>query len=200
MIHGRKSNYEIIEIIKNIYFLIKTKLLFPDARLIRFPIIIRGKKYIDFGKNLTTGYNCRFEVNGTHLGKILTFGKNVNIGDNVRIACAERISIGSDVLMGSKVLIIDNSHGNYSGDNQDSPFTVPNKRLLKSSAVEIGDNVWIGEGVVIQQGVEIGSGSIIAANSVVTKNIPANSIAGGIPIKIIKTYNCEKKIWENFKL
>lgn len=191
----RKSNYGISESIKNVFFVLKTKLLFSKARLIRFPIVIRGKKYIDFGTNLTTGYRCRIEVLGEHNNKKLIFGSNVNVGDNVRISCVERVVIGSNVLMGSRVLIIDNSHGSYKGKHQDTPYTSPNSRKLLSSEVIIGDNVWIGEGVVIQQGCHIGEGSIIAANSVVTENIPAHVIAGGIPAKTIKIFNDDYNEW-----
>ena len=74
--------------------------------MIRFPIVIRGKQYIDFGTNLTTGRHCRIEVNGKHKGKRLIIGENVNIGDDVSIRCADKIVIGNHVLMGSKVLII----------------------------------------------------------------------------------------------
>jgi acetyltransferase-like isoleucine patch superfamily enzyme len=54
------------------------------------------------------------------------------------------------------------------------------------SPVYIEDNVWIGSNCTIGKGVTIGTGSIIAANSFVNKSIPANSIAGGVPAKIIK--------------
>lgn len=190
----RKSNYGFTEILKNIFFIVKTKLFFRDARLIRFPIVVRGKKYIDFGNNLTTGYRCRLEVNGYHNERKLIFGNNVNIGDNVRISCCNKIKIGNNVLIGSKVLIIDNSHGNYSGLQQDSPTTPPNERKLFHSSITIGDNVWIGENVVIQQGVNIGEGTIIAANSVVTKNVDSNCIVGGVPIRVLKFYKDGK--WE----
>ena len=138
---------------------------------------------------------CRFEVNGKHKGKRLIIGENVNIGDDVSIRCADKIVIGNHVLMGSKVLIIDNSHGIYTGEKQDSPEIPPNERALSMKPIRIGDNVWIGEGAVIQQGVTIGAGSIIAANSVVTKDVPAQVIVGGIPAKVIKRYDCEKKQW-----
>lgn len=42
----RKSNYEFNEIIKNVIFLLKTKMLFPNARLVRFPIVVRGKNVL----------------------------------------------------------------------------------------------------------------------------------------------------------
>ncbi len=192
----RKSNYSFGEILYNILCVLGTKLINKDARLIRAPITIRGKKYIDFGIGLTTGKNCQIEVNGEHLKCCLKFGSNVNIGHNVRIQCAEKITIGSNVLMGSRITIIDNSHGSYTGENQDAPVVPPNERILKAAPIEISDNVWIGDGVVIQQGVHIGAGSIISANSVVTKDIPKAVIAGGMPCRIIKKYNFNSKKWE----
>lgn len=191
----RASNYGTKEILKNIFFVLKTKIFFRGARMIRFPIVIRGKKYIDFGNGLTTGYNCRIEVNGIHIGKKLIFRNNVNIGDNVRISCCDSIQIGSNVLMGSRVLIIDNSHGSYAGNKCDSPIIPPNQREIKSSSIIIGNNVWIGEGVVIQQGVTIGEGSIIGANSVVTSNIPPNCICVGMPAKVIKCWDEKENRW-----
>ena len=196
----RNSNYGICEIIKNISYVCKTKIFFKGARMIRFPVVIRGRQYIDFGKNLTTGRNCRIEVNGIHSEKKQIFGNNVNIGDNVSIRCADKIIIGNNVLMGSKVLIIDNSHGCYSGEKQDSPLVPPNKRKLSFAPIFIGDNVWIGENCVIQQGVSIGNGSVIAANTIVTKDVAKNTIVGGMPAHIIKNYNMETGKWERIKL
>ncbi len=190
-----KSNYGLFEIIKNICDVINTKIFFRKARLIRSPIVIRGKKYIDFGENITLGQRCRFEVLGKHKNKILKFGKNVNIGYDVRISCINKVQVGDEVLMGSKVLIIDNCHGTYKGLYQDSPSIPPNKRNLSSKEINIENNVWIGENSVIQMGVTIGFGSIIAANSVVTKNIPEKCIAAGSPAKIIKIFDDKMDKW-----
>lgn len=192
----RSVNYSLTEIIWNVIFLIRTKLLVPSARLFRFPITIRGKKWIDFGKRLTTGRRCRIEVNGVFDEPAIVFGENVNIGDDVRIAAAEKIQIGNNVLIGSKVLIIDNSHGVYKGENQDSPDTPPNQRSIYTSPIMIGNNVWIGESAIIQMGVTIGDGAIIAANSVVTKDVPAEVIVGGTPAKMLKKFNKKNKVWE----
>ncbi len=52
--------------------------------------------------------------------------------------------------------------------------------------VVIGDYVWMGFDVKILGGVSIGSNCIVGAGSVVTKDIPSNSIAAGVPAKIIR--------------
>lgn len=190
-----QSNYGIAEIIVNIIYVLRTKLIVSSARMIRFPVVVRGKKYIDFGCNLTLGARCRLEVHGNHRSKKLLFGENVNMGYDVRITCSNKIEIGNDVLIGSRVLIIDNSHGKYSGDNQDTPDIPPNKRKIMSKPIKIEDNVWIGENSIIQMGVTVGYGSIIAANSVVTKDVSAKSMVAGAPAKTIKIYNDEYKEW-----
>ena len=56
-----KNEYSIREKFQLGWWLLKTKLLNPKARLIRFPFTIRGGGYIDLGKGLTTGVGCRLE-------------------------------------------------------------------------------------------------------------------------------------------
>jgi acetyltransferase-like isoleucine patch superfamily enzyme len=63
---------------------------------------------------------------------------------------------------------------------------VDERLLVSKGAVVIGNNVWIGNNACIMPGVSIGDGAIIGANSVVTHDIPAYSVAGGIPAKVIK--------------
>lgn len=57
-----KNEYSIREKFQLGWWLLKTKLLNPKARLIRFPFTIRGGGYIDLGKGLTTGVGCRLEA------------------------------------------------------------------------------------------------------------------------------------------
>ena len=169
-----KSFYEIWKLGMNV---IKTKIFFPKARLIRFPFDIRGKKYIKYGKNFTTGTGCRIEAYKFD-GKV----PNLEIGDNVLIA--------------SKVYITDLNHGNYSGKEQSNPQEIAKERKIYTKPVKIENNVWIGENVSILPGVEIGENAILGANSVVTKNVPKNSIVVGNPAKIIKVYNKNTGKWE----
>lgn len=191
------KNNGVVGTINLLFFLCRTKLLFPKARLIRFPIDIRGKKFIKVSEGFTTGRYCRIEAYSQGNKKIIIFGRNVQINDFVHITAMENVTIGNNVLLASKIYISDCSHGSYDGnENDSSPGTPPIDRDYKTSPVIILDNVWIGESVSILPGVTIGENVIIGANSVVTKNIPANSIAVGNPARIIKKYNLESEIWE----
>ena len=177
---------------------IYTKLVFPQARLIRLPFDIRNRRYVNIGKGFTTGFSCRIEVvpsNKTNKSCI-KIGENVQINDFVHIGAVESITIEDNVLIASKVYISDHNHGGYDINHSSDPNSDPIKRLQVSKPVKIKKNVWIGESVCILPGVTIGKGSIIGALSVVTKDIPDYTIAVGSPAKPIKKYNFETKKWE----
>lgn len=188
-----KNKYSLSECIKNIYSLIYTKIFFNQARLIRRPVYIRGKKSIDGGKKLTIGRFCRFDLKGDR--KTLYIGDNCQFGDNTHIVALKHVEIGNNVLIASKVFISDTSHGVYKGEKQDPPFISPEHRKLYKDNVTIGNNVWIGENVVILAGSKIGDGCIIGANSIITKNIPNYSIVIGNNY-ILKKYNEITNKWE----
>ncbi|MEQ8225838.1 MAG: acetyltransferase [Candidatus Eremiobacterota bacterium] len=174
-----------------------TRLFYPEARIIRLPFYLRGRKSIVFGSGFTTGTHCRIEAYPVdENSRVLRFGKNVQINDYVHIAACECVTIGDNVLVASKVFISDHNHGAYFGENQDSPDIPPSKRRLVSKPVNIADNVWIGEFVSILPGVSIGKGSIIGTMSVVAHDIPDYSIAVGAPARVIKKYNFISKKWE----
>lgn len=176
-----------------------TRLFYPQARLIRFPLDLRNSKNIRLGKGFTCGHGCRIEACDYGLPKgnlSLTIGDNFEMNDFVHISAFSRVDIGDDVLIASKVYISDLNHGNY-GDGEVYDICVPH-RLQRPHAkpIAIEENVWIGESVCILGGVTIGKGSIIGAMSVVTRSIPPYSIAVGNPAKVIKQYNHESKSWE----
>lgn len=52
--------------------------------------------------------------------------------------------------------------------------------------IHIGKRVWLGANVTVLPGVTIGDGAIIAAGAVVTKDVPENTIAAGVPARMIK--------------
>lgn len=57
---------------------------------------------------------------------------------------------------------------------------------LKAMLGSIGEKVWIGGNVTILPGVTIGNNVVVAAGAVVTKDVPDNTLVGGVPARKIK--------------
>ncbi len=193
------KRYSFLQLIQLLINVIRTKFVFTNARIIRFPVDVRGRKYIKVQKGFTTGVGCRLEAYPKNNDVVLRIGKNVQINDYVHITAMQQLTIGDNVLMASKIYISDCSHGSYSGNENDSnPDITPIERPLFAKAVTIEDNVWLGEFVSVLPGVTIGKGSIIGANSVVSKSIPSYVIAVGSPAKPIKKFNFQSQRWEKY--
>ncbi|HHH53157.1 MAG TPA: acetyltransferase [Bacteroidetes bacterium] len=176
---------------------IRTKFIFPKAKIIRFPLDLRGRRFMRVGSGFVTGKNCRIEVHDSKSLNIikLYIGKNVQLNDNCHITAGDNVVIKDDVLIASKVYISDMVHGKYTGDEQSHVEVAPSIRKLITRPVLIEEKVWLGDGVCVLPGVTIGRGAIVGANAVVTKSIPPNSIAVGIPARVVKTFDFEKKKW-----
>ena len=187
------NQYSPSEFMKSVYSLLLTKITMRQARFVRRPIYIRGRRSLSGCFGLTTGRFCRFDLEGTK--PTLYIGDNCEMGELTHIVAYEKVSIGSNVLIASKCFISDTNHGSYSGAEQSSPKTTPNSRPLNTLPVSIGNNVWIGENAVVLAGSEIGDGCIIGANSVVSGKIDENSIAVGAPARIVKKYDFERESW-----
>lgn len=110
-------------------------------------------------------------------------GKNIFVGDDflanydVTILDIAPVHIGKHVMIGPKSLICTVGH----------PLTPKGRRkhLGIASPVTIGDDVWIGGNVTILPGVKIGNNVVIAAGAVVNKDVPDNTLVGGVPAKVI---------------
>ena len=193
------NHYSIIDKFQLAWWLLRTKIQVPSARLIRRPFVVRGERLVAYGLGLTTGVGCRLEAFAVNddKHKRIVFGNNVQINDYVHISAIEKVDIGDNVLMASHVYISDNSHGQYKGVEGDTaPSVPPIKRPYFVAPVKIGNNVWLGEGVIVMPGVTIGDGCVIGAHSIVNKDMPANTVAVGSPAKIVKKYNENLKVWE----
>lgn len=154
---------------------------------------IFGLKYMDIG-SVQIGRQCRIEMiieyNNKKLTPKLVIGEKVSINDRVHIGCANYVEIGDNCLFASNIYISDHNHGIYKGINQSSIFQkVVDRDLDYDKSVIIGKNVWLGEGVAVLPGSQIGDNSIIGSNAVVKGMIPPNSIAVGVPARVIKILN-----------
>jgi len=110
----------------------------------------------------------------------LIFGNGCGINSYSRIIAFEKISLGDNVIIAQFVSMLDHDHN---VEIIDGKITFKN---FLTEPIVIGSNVWIGDKVTITKGVNIGDNVVIGANSVVTKDIPANSLAAGVPAKIIR--------------
>jgi acetyltransferase-like isoleucine patch superfamily enzyme len=113
----------------------------------------------------------------TDCGKNITIGKNVFINSGCRFQDQGGIIIGNGTLIGHNVVLATLNHG-LMPEHRNTTYPAP---------IVIGKKVWISANVTVVPGVTIGDNAIIAAGAVVTKNVPADTVVGGVPARIIKT-------------
>lgn len=112
-------------------------------------------------------------------GKHTKIGKNVFINFDCVFLDLGGITIEDNVLIAPKVGLLTEGH----------PTSIEDRHSLIPKPIHIKKNAWIGANATILQGVTIGENAIVAAGSVVSKDVPDNTIVGGIPAKIIKEIN-----------
>ncbi len=110
----------------------------------------------------------------------INIGHGTWISNNVVLHAVRSIQIGDNCRIGECVAIYDADFHEVNPDtrNQSAGIVKP---------VVIGKNVWIGARAMILKGVTIGDNSVIGAMSLVTRDVPANSVAAGVPAKVIRS-------------
>lgn len=104
------------------------------------------------------------DVSRFNIGCLFNLGADITIGDNVAF--------------GHNVTILTETHEIGPSSSRSGP--------LIAKPVKIGHGCWIGANATILPGVTIGDGTIIAANALVTKDIPANTVAAGMPARVVR--------------
>jgi len=112
----------------------------------------------------------------TNFGRFIRIGKNVFINHACTCLDMGGIIIEDDVLIGPKVNLITENH----------PLDPANRKALICKPIVVKRNAWIGAAATIMPGVTIGENAVVAAGAVVSKDVPANTVVGGIPAKFIK--------------
>jgi len=172
---GSFAIVKFLEKLKPIFFWLD--FFYPNAK----GISVAHKLYCFFPQKI-------LRINGSatwpmHFTSRVLVVKNIKVGNRsapglnsgAYVQGKNGIIIGNNCRFGPNIGLISANHNTDDYDFWD-----------KTGPIRIGNSVWLGMNVVVMPGIQIGNNVIVAANSVVTKNIPPNSIAAGIPCKVIK--------------
>lgn len=146
---------------------------------------------------VTVGKSVRIHRTANIIG---SNGKDVYIGDGVQLRRNAEIvgpaTIGSgssfnrDVYIRANVRIGKNCNvGAFCRFVSDSHEIGPATRRAGRGSfkpIVIGDGTWVGANSIILGGVTVGESCVIAAGSVVMKDVPPNTMVGGVPARHIK--------------
>lgn len=114
-------------------------------------------------------------------GKHTRIGKNVFINFGCTLLGLGGITIEDGVLLAPNVSLLSEGHG-------ESP---EERHSLKVGRIHIKKSAWIGAGATVLPGVTVGENSIVAAGAVVTRDVPDNTIVGGVPARVIRNIQTE---------
>lgn len=112
----------------------------------------------------------------TDCGKNIHIGKHVFINMGCKFQDQGGIFIGDGVLIGHNVVLATLNHAMQPERRSD----------MLPAPIHIGKRVWIGSNATVLPGVTIGDGVVVAAGAVVTRDVPANTVVGGVPAKVIR--------------
>jgi acetyltransferase-like isoleucine patch superfamily enzyme len=167
-------------------------------------LTIRHPHKIYIGDGTVIDDNCLLDAKGVDnqgifIGNNVFLGRNsilsckdgdiyledgVNIGFNCEIFSSNRVTIGKSTLLAAYCYII--GGGNYDLDRGAAVFGEQDG-LDSLGGIQVGDNCWLGADVKVLDGVDIGTGAVIGAGAVVRQNIPPNSMAAGMPARVVRT-------------
>jgi acetyltransferase-like isoleucine patch superfamily enzyme len=111
-------------------------------------------------------------------GDEIRVGRNVFVNQNCTFYDLGGLDIADDVLIGPNVSLITSGHPIEPSQRRD--FTI-------AKPIAIERNVWIATGATVIGGVTVGENSVVASGSVVTKDVPANTLVGGNPARVIRS-------------
>jgi acetyltransferase-like isoleucine patch superfamily enzyme len=135
------------------------------------------------GKKLDRSFRM-FPPFYTDFGKNITIGKDVFINSGCHFQDQGGIEIGDGALIGHNVVLATINHDLNPRKNRKNHY----------APIKIGTRVWIGSNATILPGVTIGDYAVVAAGAVVTRDVPAMTIVGGVPAKVLKVVQEEKEM------
>lgn len=159
---------------------------------LRHPQVIT-EGFVFLGKNLEIvarpGHGRLILGKWVHLGdetRLRAHEGTLRIGDKVVFARDVTVNCYLDVEIGASTLIADTTYiCDFDHKTEDLGLPIKDQGLVKSP-VRIGPDCWLATKVTVTRGADIGRGVVIGANSVARGNIPAYSVAVGIPAVVVR--------------
>ena len=152
------------------------------GRRLELQIAKRGK--IRFGRFTWIGDGTKIR---SHEGEVVIGAKTV-LGQECTISAYQRVRIGEQCVIADRAMFIDFDHGVVEVER---PIRLQG---IYKDPVEVGSNVWVGYGACILRGVAVGDNSVIGTSSVITKDVPANTVVGGVPGKLLRMREAPAKL------
>ncbi len=75
----------------------------------------------------------------------------------------------------------------------DDPSRPMVEQGITADGIVVEDDVWIGAGAIITDGVRICKGAVVAAGAVVTQDVPAYTVVGGVPARVLRKIDGAQK-------
>lgn len=132
-------------------------------------------------------------------GKFTSFGNNCYANFNLVILDCAPVSIGDNVFFGPNCSVVTPIHPLLNEERkprQKSDGTFCIAEYAKPIVIKSG--CWLASNVTVCGGVTIGENCVIGAGSVVTRDIPPNSLAAGVPCRVIRTLSEKDSLKEIF--
>ena len=152
------------------------------------PIYIGNFKRIFINKRVRIFPGARIEV--INEKSSIIFEDNISIGQHFHIISKGELIIGKGTTISANVLIT----------NVDHEYQDIGKHILEQPLIiketQIGENCFIGYGAVIQAGTILGKQCIVGSNAIVRGVFKDYSVIVGVPARVVKRYDVEKKIWQ----
>lgn len=153
--------------------------LIPSAKGKGFAVF--GPFYCEYGVNIKVGNGCFANYGCTFL-------------DVAPITLEDGVWIGANVTLATPV------HPYLADERLPQDYPDGHHDLEYASPIVIKKNCWICSSATICGGVTISENSIVAAGAVVTRDVPPNTIVGGVPAKVIRELdeNDRMNVWEAY--
>lgn len=180
----------IAQVGRNVFFGVNVTLRHPHKIRLGDHVVIDDNCVIDAKGSDNRGITIEDNV---YIGRnTIVYCKNgdirlkcrVNVSSNCEIFSSNRLTVGEDTVIGAYSYLL--SGGEYDLSDREHAFSEQTGMETKGE-LTVGPNCWLGTRVTVLDAACIGEHCVIGAGAVVNRPVPAESVAVGVPAKVVKS-------------